>query len=79
MELLSAWADERKLTVIFSTHDLNLALQFSDRVLMMEDGRIAGDGAPAEVLTPVAIEAVFGVRAVMQPAPQGRVWMMYEG
>ena len=69
----------KTMLVVAVTHDLNLALQFSDRVLMMEDGRIAGDGAPAEVLTPVAIEAVFGVRAVMQPAPQGRVWMMYEG
>ena len=69
----------KTMLVVAVTHDLNLALQFSDRVLMMEDGRIAGDGAPAEVLTPVAIEAVFGVRAVIQPAPQGRVWMMYEG
>ena len=34
----------KTLLVVAVTHDLNLALQFSDRVMVLEDGRIAGDG-----------------------------------
>jgi iron complex transport system ATP-binding protein len=69
----------RTMLVVAVTHDLNLSLQFSDRVMMIEDGRIAGDGAPAEVLNPISIEAVFGVRTILQLTPQGRAWMVYEG
>lgn len=59
MELLSAWADERKLTVIFSSHDLNLAAAFCSRVLLIKDGGIAGDGAPADIFTAERLGSVF--------------------
>ncbi len=51
------------MLVVAVTHDLNLALQFADRVLLLESGKIAADGAPATVLNPDNIERVFGVRA----------------
>lgn len=69
----------RGMLVVAVTHDLNLALQFSDRVLVLEGGRIAEDGAPREVLNPRSMEAVFGVRVTFQNTPQGRAWMTYEG
>jgi len=59
--------------VVAVTHDLNLALQFSDRVMVLGDGRIAGDGAPADVLNPALIARVFGVQATMHGS-----WMTYE-
>ena len=64
----------KTLLVVAVTHDLNIALQFSDRVMLLADGRIAGDGAPEEVLHPGLIAQVFGVQATMH----GR-WMTYEG
>jgi len=63
----------RSLLVVAVTHDLNLALQFSHRVMVLEDGRIAGDGAPGDVLNPELIARVFGVRATMHGN-----WMTYE-
>ena len=46
------------------THDLNLALQFADRVLVLDQGRMAGDGAPGDVLNPEPDRSrVFGVHA----------------
>lgn len=66
----------KSMLVITVTHDLNLALQFADRVLVMENGMLAGDGAPAEVLNPSSIESVFGVRATIQLTSQGRPWMV---
>jgi ABC-type hemin transport system ATPase subunit len=50
------------MLIISVTHDLNLALQFADRVLVMDRGRIAGDGPPQEVLNAELIDRVFGVR-----------------
>ena len=37
--------------ILFITHDLDLATCFANRVVLMHEGRIAGDGPPAEVLT----------------------------
>lgn len=36
--------------ILFITHDLDLAICYANRVVLMHDGQIAGDGAPAEVL-----------------------------
>jgi len=63
----------KSLLVVAVTHDLNLALQFSDRVMVLEDGRIAGDGTPREVLNPSLIARVFGVQATVHGT-----WMSYE-
>ncbi len=59
--------------VVAVTHDLNLALQFSHYVLVMEDGRIAGDGVPPKVLTPDLIGRVFGVHASVESG-----WIRYD-
>ncbi|MGH9647206.1 MAG: ABC transporter ATP-binding protein [Bryobacteraceae bacterium] len=63
----------KSMLVVAVTHDLNLALRFSDRVMVLEDGRIAGDGTPAEVLNPALIARVFGVHATVHGS-----WMTYE-
>ncbi len=67
----------RTILVVAVTHDLNLAMQYSDRVMILEDGRIAGDGAPGEVLNSASIESVFGVRTTMHSGPEGRPWLVY--
>ena len=66
----------RSLLVVAVTHDLNLALQFSHRVLVLEDGRIAGDGAPRDVLNPALIARVFGVQATVHD-PE-KPWITYD-
>jgi ABC-type cobalamin/Fe3+-siderophores transport system ATPase subunit len=48
--------------VMLVTHDLNLALHIATRVLVMDQGRIAADGKPADVLTPAVLEPVYHVR-----------------
>ena len=49
-------------TLLVSLHDLRTAFCF-DRVLVMDQGRLVGFGAPEAVLTPELIQAVFQVRA----------------
>jgi iron complex transport system ATP-binding protein len=67
----------KTILVVAVTHDLNLAMQYSDRVVILEGGRVAGDGAPDQVLNPASIESVFGVRATLQAGAQGRPWLVY--
>ena len=52
---------QRGLTVLAVLHDLNLAAAFAPRVVVLDDGRVAADGPPDEVLTPDLVQRVFGV------------------
>lgn len=68
----------QNMLVVTVTHDLNLALQFSNRVLILDQGRIADDGEPAQVLNPQRIETVFGVHARLHSIPGERPHLTYE-
>ena len=59
MELLHTLNREQKMTVVFTTHDLNLAMAFCTRVLLLEKGRIALHGNPAEVANPEILSRVY--------------------
>lgn len=48
-------------TVIAALHDLNLAAQYCDRVVVLTDGRVVADGPPGVVLTPELVRATFAV------------------
>jgi energy-coupling factor transport system ATP-binding protein len=45
----SPWSDAFE-AVIFITHDLDLAISYANRILLLSDGRIAADGPPHQVL-----------------------------
>ncbi|MEO9653680.1 ABC transporter ATP-binding protein [Marinomonas sp.] len=42
-------------------HDLNLAAQYADNLLVLKGGRLVAQGAPADILTPQLIKDVYGV------------------
>ncbi len=56
-------AADRGVLVLLVTHDIGLAARFADTVLVMADGRIVAQGAPAQVLTDAIMADVFRVRA----------------
>lgn len=51
------------ITVVISLHDLNLAGQVCDRILLLHRGVQVAQGGPEEVLTPDHIELAYSVRA----------------
>lgn len=61
LQLVRALNHSHGLTVVWVLHDLNQAAAFSDHMVLMQAGRIAAAGSPAEVATPATLEAVFGV------------------
>jgi iron complex transport system ATP-binding protein len=62
MELLRAEA-ARGVAVAITLHDLSLASRFCDEIVVLRDGRVTGQGAPADVLSDAALAQVFGIAA----------------
>lgn len=62
LELLDELRKERSLTIVSTTHDLTLAGQFADRLLLLAEGKVVAEGRPAEVLTPSVIEQHYGAQ-----------------
>ncbi|MEO6404411.1 MAG: heme ABC transporter ATP-binding protein [Ferruginibacter sp.] len=58
-----------KTIVIAILHDLNLALNYADELLLMKEGRLFKSGKPVDVLQPVYIEQVFGVHSHLHHLP----------
>jgi iron complex transport system ATP-binding protein len=48
--------------VLAVIHDLSLAGQYCDRLVMLSGGRIVGEGEPQEVLSPQLLASVYGTR-----------------
>ena len=71
LESVVALQRTRGVTVVAVFHDLNLASSFAPRVVVLDGGRIAGDGEPAEVLTPEFVERVFGVAVAEARTAEG--------
>ena len=52
IEDLRVWNDAHKVPVLYVTHSVREALALGERVILMEKGRIAATGSPAELLDP---------------------------
>ncbi len=55
--------NQEGLTVVCVLHDLNLALNYPQRLVMLSEGQKIADGSPEEVLIPINIREVYGVEA----------------
>jgi iron complex transport system ATP-binding protein len=63
MECVKGLVNNRNVTALMVVHDLNMASKYSDRVLMMKNGKILSAGEPVSVLTSENIASVYGVEA----------------
>jgi iron complex transport system ATP-binding protein len=62
MKNLRATADKGVLVIVV-THDLGLAARFADHVLVLREGRLVSQGAPAEALSEQVMADVFRISA----------------
>ncbi|KAF0861849.1 heme ABC transporter ATP-binding protein [Pseudomonas sp. LD120] len=69
LQAIRAFAD-RGAAVLIILHDLNLAARYCDRVLLLEKGRAHSLGAPAAVLKPEPLKAVFGLEVLVHEHPE---------
>ncbi len=60
---------EQQMTVVLVSHDLSLSAEVADRLILMDNGRIAGDGTPEEVLRPDILDGVYNCELRVQNDP----------
>jgi iron complex transport system ATP-binding protein len=69
LNLIRRLSDELKLTVLMIIHDLNLAGEYCDSLVMMQKGTLRKKGTPHEVLNYMDIEAVYDTVVITRTNP----------
>ncbi|MFA1542495.1 ABC transporter ATP-binding protein [Actinomadura monticuli] len=72
MELVDQLRLSDGLTVVTTIHDLTLAGQYADALVLIAGGRVAAAGTPARVLTRGTVERHFDARVHVATGPGGR-------
>ncbi|GAB4328588.1 MAG: ABC transporter ATP-binding protein [Calditrichia bacterium] len=67
--ILGELQNDRTITIINVTHDVNMAVHFSQRIVVLKEGRIIADGHPQTILKKELIEELYGlqVRLISDP------------
>ncbi len=73
--LLRSIVDRSGCTVLFASHDLNWAAAYSDRMLIMQNGALALDAPPAEVMRSEVMRELFAFEAEAVNVA-GRAWVV---
>ncbi len=71
LELIRSYTKEKKLTTLVILHDLNMACRYSDRLILLKDGRVYASGPPAQVITKETVKDVYGVLVNLHHDRQG--------
>ncbi|MEM4455904.1 MAG: ABC transporter ATP-binding protein [Archaeoglobaceae archaeon] len=72
MSLLKELAKNK--VVIVAMHDINLALSFANKVMMMKEGEIRYAGKPSEVVSEESIREVFGIEVIVKK--HGKIYVI---
>jgi iron complex transport system ATP-binding protein len=67
LELLDLLRCESGLTLVAAMHDLTLAAQYADRMVLLHAGKVAADGVPRDVLTETLIAGHYGASIDVVP------------
>ncbi|MFC1992289.1 ABC transporter ATP-binding protein [Chloroflexota bacterium] len=69
LDLIRDLCREDNLVVLASLHDLNLAAQYCDRLILINNGQIHTEGTPSEVITSDTITSVYGAERCVYAHP----------
>ncbi|MFI7525035.1 ABC transporter ATP-binding protein [Nocardia salmonicida] len=69
LDLVDRLHAEYGRTVVMVLHDLNLAIRYSDELVVMRAGRIVAQGKPADIVTADLLAEVFGLEATVLTDP----------
>ena len=70
LELVDSLRQDLGRTVVMVLHDLNLAVRYSDYLVVMKDGQVIASGIPAEVITAELLQEAFDLRARVIEDPE---------
>jgi len=69
LRLIRNRCERDKAAAVVVTHDVNLAAEFSDRVMLLKGGNTIALGAPKEVLTTELLKRVFDLQVLVDTHP----------
>ena len=69
LDLILTLNRDRGLTIVMASHDMNIASEFCDRLILLQGGRIYQMGTPEEVVTKENIESVYGCEVWIDQHP----------
>jgi len=81
LSLVRNRCDQDRAAALVVTHDINLAAQFADNIVLMKHGKMVNYGRPVEVLRPEILQGVFEIRVLVDEHPETgapRVTPMHE-
>ena len=69
LHLLEDLNQEEHRTILVVLHDLEIAMRFFDRLLVLHEGELVADGAPDGIMTEQLLKSVFGINATIGHEP----------
>lgn len=66
LNLLSRLNEEKKTTIIIAIHDINLALRYSDEIIILDSGKIIDNGKPEKVITEENMMKVYSIKVAIE-------------
>ncbi|ABW67866.1 ABC transporter ATP-binding protein [Desulfosudis oleivorans] len=72
MDLMERLKNEKGVTIVMVSHDINLAAMYGDTLLLLKEGRVVGKGAPGEILTYQVLEEAYGCVLLVDENPLGK-------
>ena len=70
LEMIRGLTHRKRLGAIIATHDLNLAAEFADRMLLLKNGQLVAGGRPSEVMSVPLLNDVFDVSLLIDRHPR---------
>jgi len=72
MDLMEKLKEERGVTIVMVSHDVNLAAMYGQNLLLLKEGQIVSSGFPEKVLTYETLEHAYGCTLLVDDSPLGR-------
>jgi len=69
LELIKRLSVEEEMTAVVVTHELNLAAEFANKVLLLRQGEVIKCGSPREVMTEKVLRGVFDTHLLVDDNP----------
>jgi iron complex transport system ATP-binding protein len=71
MDLMEQLREEKRVTILMVSHDINLAALYGNCLMLLKEGRILSIGPPSGVLTFQTLEEAYGCPLLVDKSPLG--------
>lgn len=66
LDLVKNLRDKHQLTIVMVLHEINQAIQYSDQIIAMKEGKVIAHGNPKEIVTEDLMHEIYGVDVIVK-------------